>query len=975
MYMQLRRWLAIGCLAAIGLPAVAAAQDVPAPAPDAVQAPVAPVLPVAAPALGAQDALSPIRSACGNALPSPAAQPPDRSAAVLLFIELCFGKQGGTPILPAETYSYYIQAIPLVSLPSRGTWTPYTPAVEQTIRDDFKRLWDQGFLDDLSIEVNDYTFPNGVTGRVVSYHIEERERIKTVRYDGSKEVDRTKIEEQLRERNLVIAADSFVDEAKIRRVSSVVGELMREKGFNAEVTWKVEKVDEAQKTVNLTFLIEEGPQQKIKKVEFVGNDAFSDGKLADQMKGNKPTGFLSFVTGTGTVNQAKFEEDAERVEDFYQNHGYPRVRVSPPQIEVLEDSKDGKTQWISLRIPVSEGPKYNFGSIDFEGNTHVRTEYLQLVYDVKPGEIYNRKKIFEGHRRAQEAYGTLGFMEFTPFEDRSFSDQGADPERALAALVPPALAPLPSEATPEPPKDSARKDDEKTPSVDVTIRITEGEQFFVNRITFSGNTTTRDSVIRRELGTLLEGAPFNTEALKVAVRRVNQLGYFKPLEEQRDVKVDKVEGRSNLVDVTVKVEEENRNQLTFGAGISQYEGFFGQLAFSTSNFLGRGESLTLSFQGGERAKNYQLGFTEPYLFDRNITGGLNVFKRELQYIGYYTQKSSGASIIFGKPLSAFTRAFVNYSYETVSISDLNEALINNSCLITVQGCDIIQDLSELNNRLTPTQLEQLASTNNPYLNDALLLGSGGSRVISKVTPSLIHNTVDHPIFPTTGKKYTLSTDLAILGGNTQYIKPRLEGIWFFRHTNRTSFGFRAALEYIKPVRRTTEANMPVFERLFLGGEYSVRGFDIRSIGPTLPNSLVVLGGNKSLLFNAEYLVTIAGPVRLVLFADAGQVQDFGDPFSWKQDITELVFPTPPPLGGLGPDVAIEPNLPGITERKIGEANAFKTSTGVEVRFFMPVLNVPFRLIYAWNPSRAGVLDNNLAPAKSSVFRFAVGTTF
>jgi len=560
-------------------------------------------------------------------------------------------------------------------------------------------------------------------------------------------------------------------------------------------------------------------------------------------------------------------------------------------------------------------------------------------------------------------------MEFTPFEDRTFSDSGADPDKALAALVPEALAPPPSSVPA--PGEPHKAVDGKTPTVDVTIRITEGEQFFINRIAFTGNTTTRDNVIRRELGTLLEGAPFNTEALKVALRRVNQLGYFKPLEENKDVKVDKTTGKSNLVDVTVKLEEQNRNQLTFGAGISQYEGFFGQLAFSTSNFMGRGESLTLSFQGGERARNYQVGFTEPYLFDRNITGGLNVFRRELQYIGYYTQKSSGASVIFGRPLSAFTRAFLNYSYETVSITDVNEALFDSSCINTIQGCSVIESLNDLS-QLTQTQ-QQAACANNLFFCDQLLLNSGGSRIISKVTPSLVHNTVDHPIFPTQGKKYTMSVDLAVLGGNTQYIKPRAEGIWFFRHTSRTSVGFRALAEYITPVGRTEQ--LPVFERLFLGGEYSIRGFDVRSIGPTVPNSLVVLGGNKSLTFNAEYLVTIAGPVRLVLFADAGQVRDFGERFGWKQDLTELVYPTPPPLQGLGPDIAHPLEVPAITERSIGSVNAFKTSTGVEVRFFMPVLNVPFRLIYAWNPSRAGVLDNNLQPAKSSVFRFAVGTTF
>jgi outer membrane protein insertion porin family len=171
----------------------------------------------------------------------------------------------------------------------------------------------------------------------------------------------------------------------------------------------------------------------------------------------------------------------------------------------------------------------------------------------------------------------------------------------------------------------------------------------------------------------------------------------------------------------------------------------------------------------------------------------------------------------------------------------------------------------------------------------------------------------------------------------------------------------------------------VFERLFLGGEYSVRGYDIRSIGPTVPGSQIVLGGNKSLLFNAEYIITIAGPVRLVLFYDAGQVRDFGQGFSWKENLTRTVVPQPPllvdPFAVLNSAGLVDPNAPGTTTEVIGQTSAFKTSTGAEVRFFMPVLNVPFRLIFAANPQRGGVLNNTLLPAKPFTFKFAVGTTF
>jgi outer membrane protein insertion porin family len=370
--------------------------------------------------------------------------------------------------------------------------------------------------------------------------------------------------------------------------------------------------------------------------------------------------------------------------------------------------------------------------------------------------------------------------------------------------------------------------------------------------------------------------------------------------------------------------------------------------------MGRGESLTVSLQAGSRAENYQVAFTEPFLFDRNITGGVDIYKRSIQYIGQFTQKAVGGNTMFGFPVSDFGRMFITYSYEGVRVTDLN-----------------------------PAYQDPRLIANNPFLQDSLLLNQqGGRRTVSKVTPSYVFNTIDNPIFPNTGRRLTLSSDLAGLGGNTNFVKPRAEAITIFRHTNRTSIAFRGQVEYIKPYSSTI--TLPIFERLFLGGEYSVRGFDIRSIGPRDPINQVVLGGNKSLLFNAEYLITIAQPVRLVLFYDAGQVRNFGDAFGWYEDVTELVFPPPPtitdPFGaGLTLTECVSatncPPPPGPTTNVIGRTSAFKTSTGAEVRFFMPVLNVPFRLIFAYNPQRVGVLDNNLQPAKKFTFRFAVGSTF
>jgi len=442
---------------------------------------------------------------------------------------------------------------------------------------------------------------------------------------------------------------------------------------------------------------------------------------------------------------------------------------------------------------------------------------------------------------------------------------------------------------------------------------------------------------------------FNTEALKDTVRRINQLGYFKPLEKGEAIQVDKTPGADGKVDVKLKVEEQNRNQLSFGAGISQFEGFFGQLSFQTSNFLGRGETLGASLQKGVQATNYQVSFSEPFLFDRPISAGIDVFTREYIYPSAYTQDSTGTNVVLGLPVRNYTRGFMTYSYEDVLVKDINAALV------------------------TPSVLSA-----SPYLSDTLLLNQNGRRQVSKVSPSLVYNTVNQPIFPTAGTRYTAGIAVAGLGGNTDYLSANLEGIWYIPFTPKTSLGLRGQFQYIRPYGRTS--TLPIFEKFFMGGEYSVRGFDIRSIGPRDPSSGVATGGNKTLLFNAEYAINVGGPVRLLAFYDAGQVQDVGRAFVWREPIVQTT--TSPSVLPLLSDpyagIVLTPQLQGFTQVKvdtIGHTSAFKTSTGLEVRFFMPVLNVPFRLIAAYNPQRFGVVDNNLLLQKRFTFRFAVGTTF
>ncbi len=668
---------------------------------------------------------------------------------------------------------------------------------------------------------------------------------------------------------------------------------------------------------------------KIRDIDFTGNEAVGDGKLKRKMKENKEQFAFSFITGRGTYLQDKFEEDADKLIEYYRDRGYITARIGQPEVKTLEDAPDGKKRFVELRVPVTEGRRYRVGNFTFEGNTVVKAEGLRPLFKLKEGEYYAEKNIRKGLEKAREVYGSGGYFEFTGFPDLSPRDQPKEGEAADAAAAP---APDPN-----------------VPAVvDVTMRMQEGKQYFVNRITFVGNSTTRDNVIRREIR-LYENGVFNTEALKFSVKRLNQLGYFKNLEGEA-IGVDKTPGADNKVDVTLKLEEQNRNQLTFGAGVSQFEGFFGQLAFQTANFLGKGETLTLSLQAGSRTKNYQVAFTEPFLFDRPITGGFDVYKREIKYINQFTQASAGGNLVFGFPVRDFTRAFINYSLENVEVKDLN-----------------------------PLYSDPAVIGGNPFLADALLAGAGGKRTISKIVPSIVYNTVDNPIFPTSGKRMSASIDLAGLGGNVNFIKPRLETVAYFQHTRRTSLGVRAQLEFVKEYGSTLA--LPIYERLFLGGEYSMRGFDLRSVGPRDPATGLVIGGNKSLLFNVEYLISIAGPVRLVLFYDAGQVPGFEvDPDADVPIFVPGVVPggvvsTPNYLFTPTSSTTAPTTSSTLLRYQGFGMDQFKTSTGAEIRFFMPVLNVPFRLIFAFNPQRSGVLDNNLQPQKQFTFRFAVGSTF
>jgi outer membrane protein insertion porin family len=818
---------------------------------------------------------------CGMPIPPPAKLPPAGSAPIVYVLIPCFDKQGGASVVEPQTYLYYMNVRP--SLPSQDRWVPYDSSTEQTLKEDFKRLWATAFLDDLTIEVKDYAFTNGVVGKIVIYHMEERQRVKIVDFVGSKEIEQTKIDEKLREENVQVRMDSFINDSSIRRTKAIIRTMLSEKGYlDSTVTHQVKPMPgQGTKTVHLTFNIEEGPKYIVRDIDFVGNKAVGDRKLKRRMKETKERWLFSFVTGRGTYKDAKYEEDAEKVQGFYRDEGYVTTTVGNPEIRTLKTSEDGKTRDIQLVIPVSEGPRYKVGTFTFADNKVVKSEALTPIFKVKEGQYYSEKTVRKGLEKARELYGTGGYWEMTGypmFKRHDEVEPNASAEERAAAALKPAI-------------------------VDITMHLQEGEQFFVNRITFTGNTVTRDRVIRREIN-LVENGVFNTEALKYSVKRLNQLGYFKPLEGNEAIQVQKTPGATNEVDVTLKLEEQNRNQLQFGAGYSQLDGTFMSGSYSTSNFLGQGETFEVAAQVGARAKNYQFSVTEPYLFDRPISGGITLFSRKYDYMyGYdqvfYSEVRAGVAVTGGMPLrkiSPFARIFTSYAYEVIDTA-FDEDLLENAT-----G----------------------GSPGDPVFGSL----DRGRHIESRVSPTVVYNTVDNPFAPRSGMRITGTFEVAggLIGGTTDYIRPDAEVILYIPHTRRTAFGLRAQGGLVRPYGTTD--SLPYYRRFFLGGETQIRGVDIRTVGP-LDSQRRALGGDKFLLFNAEYYFDIASMVRALVFHDAGQAYAEGDPFNLR---------------------------------------TLRTSSGVEMRVMMPVMNVPLRFIYAWNLYR-----DTFQPARA--FKFAVGTTF
>jgi len=863
---------------------------------------------------------------------------------------------------------------------------------EQALHRDFLALWNTGRFDDLRIEREP-----GKEGWIIRFVVVERPVIRSIKYEGNKSVTVSDILDRYKERKVGLVVESQYDPNKIQRARNVLIELLAERGHQyAKVEPQVRRVPPS--SLEITFKVDEGPKVKVGNIDIEGNTVFSDKAVIRAMKNLRPIGLPHSILFENlfakTYDPGKFEEDKSRIQVFYQEHGYFTAHVTDSNVTMHKTGGEGlhipliHPNKIGTRadlvVDVEEGRKYHLNNITFTGVKFFRTPdaLMTPLFGMAKGDVFSTAKLRKGIENMRKLYGDFGYIDF---------------------VVEPSFEPIPN-----------------SDMIDLSLAVDEGKQFFVRRIDFSGNTTTRDKVIRREL-LIDEGQIFNNRLWELSILRLNQLGYFEPLkaEEAADVKRDT---KTDTVDITLKVKERGKNSIQLNGGVSGIAGSFIGASYSTNNFLGLGETLSLSSQLGTRIRQVQFGFTEPYLFDKPIQSGFTLYTTRFDYnqareasvlsgtnliplfnsLGQnnllnYISNGYGGTVFASYPLKrSFARVGITYGYDISNVRTLTDAASTYFNYIDFQGVG------------GPNQLNGIRT--------------------SKLIPSYTYNSVNHPITPTAGKSFFLSTSFAgsVLGGNVNTIEPTLD-IKYFRKgfKNGHVIGMHLLARFLTGYGGKVA---PPFSRYYMGGENDIRGFDIWGISPivflpteatvavlnadgsqriqkqvvngvtqfvpvsmTIPSyQLTFPGGDTSVVTNFEYRIPIVGPIVLAIFGDAG-IDKLALPGQLKLnpgriDQLNAEFPQ----AGFGGDAYIAPGTQKI-----------RSSTGLELQVLMPVVNAPFRLYWAYNPTLFRgylqppiVADRSYFPndatyqnainsvgtpvpffERHSTFRFSVGRTF
>jgi len=635
---------------------------------------------------------------------------------------------------------------------------------------DLRAIYAMGYFNDVRIETED-----GAKGKIVIFNVSEKSSIGRITFSGNKKI---KADDLTKESGIKLY--SIYNPNDVKQSVNKLKDYYRQEGYyTVEITDRVEEIPRNE--VALTYEIKEGDKVYIQKIEFVGNTKFKAGKLKDVMDTSEK-GLLSWFTKSGVLDKKRLETDVQKITVFYQNQGYLRAKVGEPTVRYEPG------YGLIITIEIIEGDQYIVDEVSVTGDLILPAEeLLKKVVTMVKGEPFSRELVRKDVMALRDVYANEGY--------------------AYAEVVP------------------VTKEDDRDHTVDITYQATKGSKVRFERINITGNTATRDNVIRRELE-VYEGEYFSGWGMRKSTENLNRLGYFDDVEVQT-----KKGSAENLMDLGIHVKEKPTGSFTLGAGYSGSDGPTGSVTVAQKNLFGTGRTLMAQMRISSVSQFFDIRYTDPRLWDTQLSGGIDLINWERQY-DFYTRDSMGGTLRLGFPLGldAYTRGLVMYAYDDTLIKDV--------------GSDTALEVREMEGRF----------------------------LTSSMTFSVIRDSKDRPWNTRSGSYNMLAFQYAggVLGGDVYFNRYEATTQWYFPWRWDTAFMVEGRWGLMQ---EREEKRIPIYQLYRIGGINTVRGYDVDSISPIDANTGDTLGGPKMMIYNFEFRFPLLAEqgVTGVVFFDMGNV--------------------------------------------------------------------------------------------------------
>jgi outer membrane protein insertion porin family len=695
----------------------------------------------------------------------------------------------------------------------------------ETIRGDVQALFNMGYFDDIAIEAE-----RADTGANLIVVLRERPVITEIEFSGNERINTSDLEGVIK-----VKQWSILDVNKVKEDVALITKNYEDKGYYlAKVSFEVVQTDPKKPDeVLLRYKVNDFDKVQIKKITFLNNKAFSDDQLKAMLGETKEGGFWSFMSNSGNFKETSFKNDLQRLIYWYLDNGYVKFKYESPVVTISDDKK-----WLYITIYVDEGERYDTGVIDFSGDLLFSREELGADVQMKSGQQFSISKRNADIQKLQEKYQDLGY--------------------AFVNVIP------------------RMEIRDETKTVDIDYHFEKGTLAYFGEINVVGNSKTHDKVIRRELR-IKEGELYNGTRFRQSKENVERLGYFQPGEVLFNTSTPK--DRTDLVNIDIQVKERPTGTITLGAGYGSVKGLFFQTQVSESNFLGKGQTISLStnITKDRRDKSVNVGFTDPYAFDTNWSAGGDIYYTTFYIPDRYTTRKFGGDVRLGYPIADYLNAYITYKRERLRIESIELPNPDDFDLREIQ-----QDTG----------------------------------LLSSLVWSMVRDRRNNRFETTSGSYQSVSLEtagVAGLGGDKRFLKVIANNRYYTRLVG--DLVFRNSTEYGESHGQEGDI-VPPSERFYLGGPNNMKGFNFYSVGPqrakyvanatntATTKTLVPLGGTYEFysLFEVEHPIVKDAGLKFVVFYDIGNVfserpefgnltlrQDAGFGFRWFSPIGPLRF--------------------------------------------------------------------------------------